>query len=563
MDYYNYCQCDKCKAMYEKYGTTGATQFWFVNEVAKRTSKVYPDKLIGTLSYTYTEEPPKGMKMHPNVAVWLCHMFPCCDSHPVRTCPLNAEYKRRAETWSEICDHLYIWHYVTDFAHYFNPWPNFRAVADDLKFYNDIGVEGLYLQGCGNGGNGGGEFYRLRPWILMKLAWNPNQNLNALVQEFLKGYYGPAAKPIYEYFTLLHDKVEKENIHMHLYTNPAQGYLTDDVIQKAQTLFDQAEELVKDDPTLLERVKVARMPIVYARMFPRNGYKIENGKLTFNGKIAPVTEVAEFVSRMKAHSFPGVREHHGDPQQLFMLAAAFGAPQDVVTISNPHLTVDIVPMLSGRILRIIDKKTNQCVTAYDVRKSLYYPFCGGLENRIGETFWSTGWIEPAMLVDSGQNAATVQLKTTDGLILKRSVTLDPKEPIIRINAVVTNPAKKPKTVRLRTHLELDLGDVRTTQISFTNREGKQITRTGDEILSGMREGEHFTDSNTPNGEWTFTGSKKLTLTQRFDRDAVDFTWVYSFPEDLNDLEVELWPKRLTLEPGESTEAGCELEIRPN
>ena len=239
MDYYNCCECPKCRAINEQYGSDGGTQFWFVNELAKRTSEQYPDKIIGTLAYMYTEEPPKDMKMHPNVAVWLCHMFPSCDSHPIRTCEKNADYKRRAEAWAQICDHLYIWHYYVDFAHYYNPFPNFRALAADIRFYRDIGVEGIYLQGMGHGG-GGGEFSLLRPYYGMRLLWNPDQDADALMQDFLEGYYGPASKPIYEYITLLHDKVEKDHIHMHLYSNPATGYLTDAIMDRAMSLFDQA-----------------------------------------------------------------------------------------------------------------------------------------------------------------------------------------------------------------------------------------------------------------------------------------------------------------------------------
>ena len=103
---------------------------------------------------------------------------------------------------------------------------------------------------------------------------------------------------------------------MHLYTNPAQGYLTDDVMTAAEALFDEAEAAVKDDATLLERVRVARMPLVYAKSFPRNGYKIDDGKLVFQGPLATLDEVQEFVDRMKRHGFGTIREHGGDPAQL-------------------------------------------------------------------------------------------------------------------------------------------------------------------------------------------------------------------------------------------------------
>ena len=249
-DYYNVCECSKCSAMNKKYGTLGGTQFWFVNRLAEQTVKQHPDKLITTLAYMYTEEPPKGLQMHPNVGVWLCHMFPSCDSHPIATCPKDADYKRRAQAWSKITSNLYIWHYITNFTHYYVPFPNLRAMAADMRFYRSIGVKGLYLQGMGNSG-GGGEWSLLRPYLGMKLLWNPDTDPDAVIREFLQGYYGAAWKPIWEYIQLLHDKVEKENIHMHLYTNPAQGYLPDTVLDRAEKLFDSAEGLAAGDKTLL------------------------------------------------------------------------------------------------------------------------------------------------------------------------------------------------------------------------------------------------------------------------------------------------------------------------
>ena len=560
MDYYNYCQCPKCRAMNEKYGTPGGTQFWFVNELAKRTSKVYADKLIGTLAYMYTEEPPKGLKMHPNAAVWLCHMYPSCDSHPIATCPRNVDYKRRAIEWSKICSHLYVWHYIVDFAHYYTPFPNFRALAADLKLYRDIGVEGLYLQGMGSGG-GGGEFSLLRPYYVMKLAWNPDQDPDEIICDFLQGYYGPAWEPIWQYIVMLHDKVENEDIHMHLYTNPAQGYLPDDIVDRAMGLFDQAEAAVKDDPELLERVRVARMPLTYARMFPRNGYKIENNRLVFQGKLASMIEVAKFVARMKTHGFGTIREVSGDPKSLLLISAMLFSQPEVVTISNGHLSVEVVPILAGRALRIIDSKSGQCVTAYNVKRSLFFPFCGGLESRVGEMFRWYGWMEPANVVKQTSTSITVTLQTANGFKLERTLTLVPGKPILQVKSVLTNPGNKPKSARLRSHLELNLGELRSTKVNFTNLAGRNIDKDMTEIIAGLREGEYYRSQDTPRGSWTFTGSKGLQLIQRFNSDRIDYAQLYAYPEDLGELEVELWVERTVLKPGQSVTLDQEIEIR--
>lgn len=561
-DRYNYCECEHCHAMNELYGTKGGTQFWFVSELAARTTEVYPDKLIGTLAYMYTEEPPVGLELHPNVAVWLCHMYPSCDSHPVTDCPLDADYKRRALSWSELTDHLYMWHYITNFMHYYSPFPNFRAMAEDLRFYRDIGVEGVYLQGMGHSG-GGGEFSLLRPYYGAQLMFDPDRDADGILQEFLAGYYGAAADPLWRYVTMLHDKVEEEGIHMHLYTNPAQGYLPDDVVKAAELLFDEAEAAVSDDEELLERVRVARMPLVYARFFPRGGYEIEDGYLRWQGLRATASEVRQFLARMTKHDFRVIREVSGEPETLTLLWGMIGSDLQVSTIKNDFLSVDVVPNLGGRALRITDLTGGECITAHNVRQNLFFPFAGGLEDRIGGIFEFFGWIEPASVIASSPSSLTTKQRTLDDLDLERTLTLLNGSPVLQVESVVTNPGSSSREIHFRTHLELDLGELRETTIHFTNEGGEEVAPEMAAIIAEMREGHRFHEDHRPSGEWHFEGSKGLRVTHRFDPNEVISAWLYSYPETLGELELEVLAPPVVLEPGESFYFRHELEISPS
>ncbi len=559
MDHYNGCECSKCKAMNEQYGTAGGTQFWFVSELAKRTAEVYPDKQIGTLAYMYTEEPPVGLDLHPNVAVWLCHMYPSCDSHPIRTCDKNADYKRRAEAWGTLTGHLYIWHYIVDFMHYYNPFPNFFALADNLRFYREIGVEGIFLQGMNQGP--GGEFSLLRPWFGAKLLWDPTQDPDRLIRTFLADYYGAAWGPIYDWIHLLQDKVDKDNIHMHLYTNPAQGYLPEDVVVTGEALFAEATQMVADDPVLLDRVQVAAMPLAYARFYPRNGYRLEDGWLRWNPGQATFDDVLAFIDMMSAHGFTSIREAQGSPDTMTLLYVILGVDQQVKTIQNAGLQVDVVPALAGRALRITDRASGKTLTAYDRRPGLFYPFAGGLEDRVGEGFNFFGWVEPGNESDMTERSITVSLKTFDGLNLSRTLTLDPDQPILRVTSTVTNPGPGARETRLRSHLEMDLGDVTTTRVAFTGKDGVPTEQDMTGVVAGMREGQYFRKERTPAGEWTFTGSKGLRLTHRFTPAEVDFTQLYAYPVELTDLEMEIFGQRTLLQAGESITMHTEIEVR--
>jgi len=561
MDHYNYCQCDACRAMNEQYQTHGGTQFWFVNELAKRTSAVYPDKQIGTLAYMYTEEPPVGLELHPNVAVWLCHMYPSCDAHPTETCPLEEDYLRRATAWAGLTEHLYIWHYIVDFMHYYNPFPNLRAMAADLRLYQKLGVEGIFLQGMGQGG-GGGEFSLLRPWYGMKLLWDPFVDAGALLQDFLEGYYGAAAPFVRKWIDRLQAKVDDEGIHMHLYTNPAQGYLTDDVVADGEAWFDDAEAAVAGDPELLDRVQVARMPLLYARFFPRDGYELANGKLHWLHAIPAASELKAFLDRMEAHGFTTVREAAGDASTMNLVYAIVGKDQPTRTLENDQLIVEVVPSMAGRALRLTSKATGQAVTAYNRGPNLFFPFTGGLDDHVGGEFAFFGWVEPGFVTGSSPTSLTVRLTTMNGFTLERTLTLVDQQPALQVSTTLTNPSAGPVEARLRSHLELDLGDLPTTRVRFADKGGQAHDQDLTGPIDALREGQRFYDQACPAGAWTFSGDKGLEVTQAFAADAVDFTWIYAYPADLGQFDVEVWAPKATLGPGESMTTSYTLTVQP-
>lgn len=497
--------------------------------------------------------------MHPNVAVWLCHMFPSCQSHPIATCSRNADYRRRAIAWSKLCSHLYIWHYVVDFAHYYNPYPNFRAMAADMRFYDDIDAEGVYLQGMGHRG-GGGEFSLLRPYYGMKLLWNPHRDPDAILKDFLEGYYGAAVKPIWQYITMLHDKVKNDDIHMHLYTNPAQGYLPDDIVRRGNELFDQAERLVEHDKELLERVRVARMSLTYARIFPRGGYRLDNGLLRFKGDIATVPETVAFLKRMTDHGFQTIREWGGDPKQLLMWTMVGNTPLPYESIRNEQLAVDVLPLFGGRAVRIVHQASGECITSYNVPNALFFPF-GGEETRVGTAMQAPAGSSLAQfaVVKKSDRSLTLEAKPL-GFHLRRILTLAPDAPVLTVTNVFTNPTDKPASLLARSHLELELGELMKTRVSFSDKAGNAVERTIEPIVAGLRQGEFYRDQNTPGGSWTFVGSKGLTVTQTFDPEQVDFTWLYAYPTELNELEVEVSAKSMTLAPGERMTFSHTIEL---
>jgi len=89
-DWTGWCECDNCRRVeQEEGGAHSGPLLRFVNAVAAEVEKKYPDKLIDTLAYWYTEDPPAKVRPRPNVRIRLCPIG-ACQAPPYEKCPRNA-----------------------------------------------------------------------------------------------------------------------------------------------------------------------------------------------------------------------------------------------------------------------------------------------------------------------------------------------------------------------------------------------------------------------------------------------------------------------------------------
>ncbi len=265
-DWHGNCQCAKCAAVEEEEGSPAGLMIRFVNTVAEDIEEEFPHVAISTLAYQYTRKPPKHVKPRDNVIVRLCSI------EASFSVPLDHERNRPFRDdivgWSKICDRLYVWDYVTNFRHHIMPHPNLRVLGPNVKFFTDHSVKGLFEQGAYT--TNGAEMAELRGWVLAKLLWDPNRDGDALTNEFIEGYYGPAAPHIKAYLNVTHKAVEKSRDWLGCFEKHTAKYLSFDTLARGWSHLEQAEAAVKGDPDLLFRVQMAQLPVMYTFMMRWN-----------------------------------------------------------------------------------------------------------------------------------------------------------------------------------------------------------------------------------------------------------------------------------------------------
>jgi hypothetical protein len=234
----------------------------FVNAVAEAIEDEFPHVAVDTLAYQYTRKPPAHVRPRHNVIVRLCSIE--CNFGEPLTHETNRAFREDIEGWSKICDRLYIWDYVTNFRHYVQPHPNWYVLGENVRFFVEHGVKGIFEQGPYQ--SYGSEMAELRAWVLAKLLWDPSRDANALIQEFLKGYFGKAASHVDDYMRSMRRSVVETQTYLGCFARTDTPFMTPDVILEAHRHFAAAESAVKGDEELLKRVKAAKLPAIYVTL---------------------------------------------------------------------------------------------------------------------------------------------------------------------------------------------------------------------------------------------------------------------------------------------------------
>jgi hypothetical protein len=111
---------------------------------------------------------------------------------------------------------------------------------------------------------------------MSKVLWNVNADSDKLVTEWMQGVYGPAWKPMRQWFDLLHAQFAAPDAHLYIYDAPRTERFTPDLLKQANDLYDQAEKLAQTD-LQKEYIKKSRLGIRYVDLVhhPDKGEKLK------------------------------------------------------------------------------------------------------------------------------------------------------------------------------------------------------------------------------------------------------------------------------------------------
>ncbi|MFO8080247.1 MAG: DUF4838 domain-containing protein [Armatimonadota bacterium] len=239
-----WCECDDCVALdppeFRDNPRHGKARriLVFANQVAELLEETHPDRHVAFYAYAPTVEPPDGPQAHPNVAIAVAHYGGVSDKfRPITdpASPRNAGYIPIIEGWAELTDRIFAREYYTGLVQETDGLARVAAayaLVEDIPWYHEHNVVGINSEALGMWGNVGLNFY-----LAAKMMWDVDTDVEAVLDDYFAGMYGPAATPMREYFETLRDIARERHQKGTLFT--------EEDFPPLRALLDQAADLAE------------------------------------------------------------------------------------------------------------------------------------------------------------------------------------------------------------------------------------------------------------------------------------------------------------------------------
>jgi hypothetical protein len=213
-DSYRRCNCAKCRAIYNENPKLDYSEIMFA-AIAKIANSVkhHKGKYITTLAYGPKKFPPKNVKIPDNVRVRLCTVGPVYHLTPktrMQQTKLIKEWQNKLNG-KKYCFWLY-----TNWAQHNKQLHGVvetspHLISEFIKFLKPY-ANGVYFENeaiC--------QTYRmLDEYVIMKLLWNPDLDIDELLNDYFSSYYESSSEEIKKFYSIL-EKLWLQIVNMYQY----------------------------------------------------------------------------------------------------------------------------------------------------------------------------------------------------------------------------------------------------------------------------------------------------------------------------------------------------------
>ena len=251
--------CDDCRKLIDEEGSYAAPMLVMLNAALEHAAEEYPDHEVMTFAYWNTLKVPKTIRPHKNLWIQIVSSDASLNQGgdhlgEIEDNPANRLYEHAVREWPKVHDKVTTWHWATGGGY---EWPNLFSHCENIKFWHECGIHGAQDQTASGVSNS--NWSELKFWVWHQLKWNPNQDADALIDRFLREYYGAKAAPLIRDYLEASDRIRRESgyyapgglIRWSAWSvNMRRKFLNLEAVEELAALLDKAHEAAaqEDDP---------------------------------------------------------------------------------------------------------------------------------------------------------------------------------------------------------------------------------------------------------------------------------------------------------------------------
>ena len=268
---HGYCHCENCMALdgpneRANGGKSRTTRFVkTVNDIAAQIWREWPAADLRMWAYLDYRELPDGVVPDRRLKLYFCPHGRCY-GHALDdpTCLRNAEMFKLLQGWQKLLSDIYVYEYLT-------ATPNIYSCGEarearDIRLYRDIGLIGWKNEAAFTGSrflksnrDGDNRFPSNWQWLYLsgKLLWNPDLDVNTVLDDVESRYYGKAYPAMKKYQALRRKLWNEHPNHLGYPTgDQRRAALLDRAGAKERLLefLDEAEKMAAGDTVTLFRI---------------------------------------------------------------------------------------------------------------------------------------------------------------------------------------------------------------------------------------------------------------------------------------------------------------------
>jgi|APSaa5957512622_1039677.scaffolds.fasta_scaffold04713_3 hypothetical protein len=477
-----WCECEACRALGGENFTSGGEgsmtrrMVSFANAVAAQLPARHPNRKLLIGAYANYRLPVPDVPIDNRVVVQYC--FHGCYAHGPEGCEANRQAAREMDQWaSQVPGRLGMWEYFLLGNHYTGAaitpatLPVASRARDTIRFLRERGGKYYFTQSSA-------KYWKhniLPFFVTARLAWDADQDFDALLDDFFDAFYGVAAAPLARFHRLIEDATQTGDWHPQVYSDvaaPSPRVFTEENVAKLETWLTTAERS-RPAGVYGERVALVREAFEFTkssvetqRMSGMDGdavWRVTRGEDAYVIN-AEGRELGEDRRRELISNALDMGGYNAEFRRT--LFRANRRREAVVRLENERLRIGVLPGIGGRIIRLIDKQSGWNHMLEDMSDTTlpsigqgYFNY-GGYEEYIGSSFAGPGWEEPfrCTRVEEPDRTSLVLEADINGYRLRRRVSLLAGDSAdVAVVSRLTNVTDETRTIKLRAHPSVTLG----------------------------------------------------------------------------------------------------------